>query len=177
MTAIVLFIAMSLDGYIADRSGGVAFLQGDGSAPDHPGSYPEFIQTVDTVLLGYTTYHQLVTELSPDEWPYEGKTCYVFTHRTLPNAPGVIFTAEDPAALVRRLRSGDGQTVWVCGGAAIVQALMNEDLIDRYHITVIPVALGGGIRLFGERDAALPLRLMGTQAYNGMVDLVYERRR
>ena len=177
MTTIVLFIAMSLDGYIADRSGGVAFLQGDGNAPDHPGSYPDFIQTVDTVLLGYTTYHQVVTELSPNAWPYEGKTCYVFTHRTLPSTPDVIFTAEDPAALVRRLKGGDGQTVWVCGGATIVQTLMDEDLIDRYHITVIPTVLGGGIRLFGEHDNALPLRLIGTQTYNGMVGLVYERRR
>lgn len=72
MGKIVLYLAMSVDGYIADEQGGVGWLGGDGSEPDAPGSYPAFYETVDTIVMGWTTYRQIVTELSPDSWPYEG---------------------------------------------------------------------------------------------------------
>ncbi len=73
MRKTILYIAMSLDGYIADRDGGVAWLAGDGSSPDHPGSYPRFYESIDTVILGYATYRQIVTELFPDGWIYQGE--------------------------------------------------------------------------------------------------------
>ena len=84
MRNVILYIAMSLDGYLADANGGVAWLDGDGSDSLHPGSYEAFSETVDTVLMGYRTYRQIVTELSPETWPYCGKTTYVWTHRELP---------------------------------------------------------------------------------------------
>ena len=87
MRKVVIYIAMSLDGYIADKNGSVSWLGGDGSDKDNFGSYPEFIETVDTVILGYTTYNQIVTELSPDVWPYDGKATYVPTHRDCVNQP------------------------------------------------------------------------------------------
>ena len=72
---------MSVDGYIADEQGGVSWLEGDGSKPDTSGSYPAFYETVEAIVMGWTTYHQIVTALSPDIWPYEGRPCYVVTHR------------------------------------------------------------------------------------------------
>ena len=68
MGKIVLYLAVSLDGYLADEQGGVRWLTGDGSEPDAPGSYPAFLDTVDAIVMGWTTYHQLITELSPDIW-------------------------------------------------------------------------------------------------------------
>ena len=72
---IVLYLAMSVDGYIADEQGGVSWLEGDGSKPDTSGSYPAFYETVEAIVMGWTTYHQIVTALSPDIWPYEGRPC------------------------------------------------------------------------------------------------------
>ncbi len=92
MCKVILYIAMSLDGYIADRDGGVAWLDGDGSDCGHPGSYPDFIQTVDTVVLGYRTYHQIISELSPENWVYRGLKSYVFTHRKLLSTEEILFT-------------------------------------------------------------------------------------
>ena len=86
MRKVVLFIAMSLDGFIADRRGGVDWLSGQGSGASFD-AYGAFIQNVDTVLMGWNTYHQIITELAPGEWPYTGLACYVFTHRVQP-APG-----------------------------------------------------------------------------------------
>ena len=69
---IVLYLAMSVDGYIADEQGGVSWLEGDGSKPDTSGSYPAFYETVEAIVMGWTTYHQIVTALSPDIWPLRG---------------------------------------------------------------------------------------------------------
>lgn len=177
MRNVVLYIAMSLDGYIADRDGGVAWLAGDGSDPDNPGSYPRFYETVDTIILGYTTYHQVAAELFPDSWFYTGKQSYVLTHRAQPSTDDITFTDEDTCSLVARLKEQEGKDIWICGGASIIHPLIDRGLIDRYHFTVIPTILGGGVRLFYEHEKPSMLRLISTESYNGMVDLVYEKRK
>jgi len=177
MRNIILYIAMSLDGYIADRLGGVSWLGGDNSDPENIGSYSTFIETIDTVILGYKTYHQIVTELSPDEWVYTGLKSYVLTHNKNNSTEEVIFTDKNLADLIVKLKSENGKDVWICGGATIVNQLINLDLIDRYHISVIPTILGEGIRLFDVHQKELKLKLISTQSYNGIVDLVYECRR
>ena len=82
MRRICLFIAMSLDGYIADERGGVDWLAGQGDESETIDTYSEFIEAVDTVFMGWNTYHQIVTELSPQEWVYDDLMTYVFTHRS-----------------------------------------------------------------------------------------------
>lgn len=176
MRKVILFIAMSLDGYIADPAGGVSWLAGQDADAETPDSYSDFIRGVDTVVMGRNTYQQIVTELSPSEWPYRGLTSYVLTHRPAPDTDGIRFVCESPAELVRRLRQTDGKDIWICGGASVIQPLVREDLIDRYHLTVIPTLLGGGLRLFGSMEQALPLRLVNVQSGNGMTNLIYTRR-
>lgn len=175
MRQVVVYIAMSLDGYIADPQGGVDWLAGDGTDPAHEGSYEAFIQTVDTVVMGYRTYHQIRTELSPDKWVYDGKMSYIITHREGNPAPNIHFTA-DAAGLLRALKEKEGRDIWICGGASLVNQLTAQGLIDRYHITVIPTILGDGLRLFDRQEVEIQLRLTAARVYNGMVDLVYEKR-
>ena len=86
MRRIVLYLGMSLDGFVADRAGGVDWMEGQDPSDRREGSYAQFIQTVDTVWMGRTTYDQVTQQLSPGVWPYEGLETYVFTHRP---APGV----------------------------------------------------------------------------------------
>ena len=177
MRNVILFIAMSLDGYIADRDGGVGWLNGQGDGGQVPDSYSEFVREIDTVLMGWNTYHQVVTELSPGEWVYGDFTTYVLTHREAESSENIRFTDEAPAALVRRLKEEPGKDIWVCGGASLVRQLMEEDLIDGYYISVIPTVLGDGIRLFPGGVGEIPLRLSRTRDYDGIVELVYERRK
>lgn len=91
MRELVLYIAMSLDGFIADSEGGVDWLHGHEDGSDGDGSYPEFIKDIDTVLMGWNTYHQVTSELSPGEWPYAGLETWVFTHRDKAGSEGVFF--------------------------------------------------------------------------------------
>lgn len=176
MRRVVLFIAMSLDGYIADENGKVEWLNGHDCERENPDTYSTFVQEVDTVVMGWNTYHQIATELSPEKWVYEGLTSYVVTHKSLPASNHVLFTTKNPCDLVKELREQQGKNVWICGGAEVIQQLVQANLIDEYYISVIPTILGGGIRLFGTSPEEIRLKLIRTQTYNGITELVYIQR-
>ena len=176
MRKISLFIAMSLDGYIADSKGGVDWLKGQGSDDENIDTYSEFTKGIDTILMGWNTYHQIVTELSPKEWVYNDFTTYVITHNQYPSSEKIRFTNMNPVELIQRLKKENGKDIWICGGANLVQQLVDKDLIDCYYITIIPTLLGSGIRLFENVKHEIKLKLLNTQSYNGMTDLIYVRR-
>ncbi len=176
MRNVSLFIAMSLDGYIADQDGGVDWLKGHSDDNGGDDIYSGFVKNIDTILMGKKTYHQIVTELSPQEWVYNDFITYVVTHNEQSSSDKIRFVNINPASLVRNLKEENGKDIWICGGANIVQQLVDEDLIDCYHITIIPVLLGSGIRLFENVDHQIELRLRDVRLSNGMTNLIYERR-
>lgn len=176
MRKIILFIAMSLDGYIADRNGGVDWLNGQDGSGETMDVYSEFVKGIDTILMGWNTYDQVTTKLSPTEWIYADFTTYVITHKKLDSTDQIRFANENPADLLNRLKSESGKDIWICGGANLVWQLMQDDLIDEYYISVIPTLLGSGIRLFETLEKEIKLKLQRTQTYNGITDLIYTRR-
>lgn len=176
MRKVRLFIAMSLDGYIADRCGRVDWLKGQGSDDEAIDTYSEFVKNIDTILMGWNTYNQIVTELSPEEWVYNDFITYVITHKEHSSYEKIRFTNISPVNLVKKLKQQNGKDIWICGGANIIQQLVNEDLIDYYQITIIPILLGTGIRLFENTEPQIKLKLLTTQSYNGMIDLTYIQR-
>ena len=176
MKKISLFIAMSLDGYIADSKGSVNWLTGQGNDDNPIDAYSEFVRDIDTVIMGWNTYHQIVTELSPDEWVYDDFKTYVVTHKPKTSSDKICFVNENPVELIKKLREENGKGIWICGGANLIQQLVQEDIIDCYYITVIPTILGSGIRLLEKTDHEIKLRLLKTQSYDGMTDLIYIKR-
>ncbi len=176
MRKVILYIAMSLDGYIADKNGGVSWLNGQDVNDQEMNSYSEFIRGIDTVIMGWKTYHQITTELSPDEWAYKGMKSYVITHNRFQSTEEIECYNEDMYSLLRTLKNQEGKNIWICGGANIVNQLIKSNLIDRYHITIIPTILGSGIPLFEVSNPEIPLKLISTKSYNGMTDLVYEKK-
>ena len=101
MRKVTLFIAMSLDGYIADKDGGVDWLNGQEEDGENMDTYSEFIKTIDTIIMGWNTYHQLTSELSPEEWVYPEQISYVITHREIPSTERIHFTSESPCDLAK----------------------------------------------------------------------------
>lgn len=175
MRKTILYIAMSLDGYIAEKNGGVDWLSGHNPEEHSQNSYEAFTEEIDTVIMGWNTYYQVVTELSPKKWVYKDFETYVITHREKPSDKRIFFVQQSPAELISELKKKDGKDIWICGGANIVWQLMKEQCIDRFHLSIIPIILGGGIRLFDSLPEKFPLRLLETRTENGIVELIYEK--
>jgi dihydrofolate reductase len=173
---IILYIATSLDGYIARSNGAVDWLSGSGDNSDIDNGYDEFYSTIDTVVMGRTTYEQVINELSPDIWVYEGKKCYVATTKRCEADNRVEFISEDVTELVKNLKKQQGKDIWLVGGAKLIDQFIKQDLIDKYVITIIPTILGEGISLFMGKNPELKLKLIETKMVDGMVEITYVRR-
>lgn len=176
MRKVILYISMSLDGNIADNNGGIAWIGGQSDNFQGDYGYGEFIESVDTVIMGMTTYSQVVTELSPNDWPYPNLKSYVFTRQAMANNENVEFISSDISKFISKLKVEKGKKIWICGGADIANQLMKADLIDEYHVTIMPVILGNGIQLFSNDNPAMLLKIEQVKEINGIVDIVYTRR-
>jgi dihydrofolate reductase len=144
MRECVLYIACSLDGFIADPTGNIDWLLAFDATQS---SYASFIENVDTIVMGHTTYTQLTTQLSPDVWPYPGKEVYVASHQEIASNEHAIFV-KDPIKLVEDLKNKAGRSIWIVGGAKLIASLLDAGLIDEMIITYAPVSIGKGIPLF-----------------------------
>ncbi len=171
---LILYLAVSLDGYLARKDGSVDFLSGH--QPDWPGDYgyQDFISGIRAVVMGGNTYREITQVLSPGAWPYEGLDSYVFTSRPGPAQPGVTFLSGDPVPAVRALKervSGGG--IWLCGGGKLASCLEGAGLIDEYQLSVMPILLGEGIPLFSPPLPQRKLELAGCTRENGVLSLRY----
>lgn len=176
MRKVILYIAMSLDGFIASKDGKVNWLHGQNDDEENIDTYSSFIKDVDTVIMGWNTYYQVKNELSPDNWVYDSLTSYIITHRKLDSTNNINFVQKNSSELVKDLKQKNGKSIWICGCAKIIQPLIQDNLIDEYYISVIPTILGDGIKLFEPVSNELKLKLKSTQSYNGITELIYTRR-
>ncbi len=173
MSKVILYIATSLDGYIATKDNNVSWLKGDDSDPENFGSYEMFYESIDTIILGYNTYHEIVNVLAKDKWPYVGKKTYVLTSKDLKDEEDIFFIKENLESLIEKLKKESEKDIWICGGARLFNELHNLDLVDEYCISMIPTILGDGIKLFNSNAKYQELKLLSTCNYNGIVDLYY----
>ncbi len=172
---LILYIAMSLDGYIAEKDGNIGFLdEVPGPSPDL--GYESFYDSVQAIILGGKTYRQIKNELSPDKWPYEGMPCYVCTRRQLQYDPNVRFTSLPPGQQVLDFISEKhAGSIWLMGGGEIVRGFMRENLIDKYYIYVMPIVLGSGIPLFPPEFPKTNLKLESSKSIGEIVELIYQK--
>ena len=166
MRKLVLYIATSLDGYIAGPNGELDWLDpGDGHNPggqlDY--GYKEFYESIDTTLMGNSTYP---ITLTVPEFPYPDKTNYVFTRGAPPpDAPHVRFVSGDIAAFVGSLKEEAGRNIWLVGGGQVNAVMLNNGLIDEMILTVFPIALGEGIPLFAPGARRASFHTVGCETY------------
>lgn len=167
-----VFIGASLDGFIAREDGGLDWLpQGGGEEY----GYPEFIETVDVIVMGRLTYEAV---LGFDDWPYGSRPVVVLSSRpvALPTAPAaaVEWMSGDVPEIVRELAQRGARHLYVDGGKTI-QRFLAAGAITRFIITRVPVLLGRGVPLFGPLPGDVRLRHVRTQAFaSGLVQSEYE---
>jgi dihydrofolate reductase len=165
-----VFIATSLDGFIARANGDLDWLP-PGGGEEH--GYDAFIATVDALVIGRKTFEKV---LSFDTWPYGEKPVVVLSTRTLAPAPfGAVVErmSGPPAEIVAQLAARGIRHVYVDGGITI-QRFLRAGLIQRLIITRIPVLIGAGIPLFGVTQRDIALEHVGTRQYaSGLVQSEY----
>jgi dihydrofolate reductase len=169
MTASV-FIATSLDGFIARANDDLDWLPPDGGE-EH--GYDAFMTTVDALVIGRRTFEKVLTF---DAWPYGEKPIFVLSTRALaPAPPGAVVErmSGDPAEIVSQLAERGVRHIYVDGGITI-QRFLQAGLIQRLIITRVPVLIGAGIPLFGTLPGDIALRHVTTRQYpSGLVQSEY----
>jgi len=168
---LVLFIASSLDGFIATKDESLEWLYNVEGEGDN--GFSDFYETVDTVLLGKRTYDWVMKQ-DIEEFPYKKKECYVFTRSSIENTKDVKFVNNNVTEFVDKLKSQDGKNIWIVGGGELFHSFIQEKLVDEIIITVAPSILGKGVPLFREGDYQLDLSLKRMRSFNQFVELHYE---
>ena len=164
---------MSLDGFIATKEDDLSWLSTVQVEGEDYG-YEAFNETVDTYIVGRRTY-EIVLSLTGGVFPpAEKHQCYVITKQELAAENGVTFYNGSIEDLVNELKAEEGKNIYCDGGAQIVQLLLKKNLIDEFIISVIPILLGDGKRLFLGDSPLAKLKLIESKQYDsGLVQLRY----
>ena len=169
MRKIVLYSAMSLDGFIARENGDIDWLF-TGENTDY--GYSQFTQTVDTVVMGGKTFRQVLS--FGGDFPYADKRCYVFTRDVNANHDYATFLHHDLIKHVREMKEEKGKDIWLVGGAEINTSLLEAGLIDELQLFVHPVILGKGIPLFYEAKLDHWFKVANVEEFtDSMIHLTY----
>lgn len=108
-------------------------------------------------------------------WIHQGLKIYVLSSLTQLSSDHVIVTSEDICSLVQK-KQDSGKDIWICGGQQLITPLIQANMIDEYHISMIPTLIGKGTRLFEDFDQETRLSLIKTYVYNGIVDIEYQKK-
>jgi len=171
---IIVYIATSVDGYIARLDGSVDWLD----RPRPPGNYGmnAFLRSIDTILWGKRTYDQAMAWSKGKHLGFGPKIKnFVFVHHPPASAPpGVNFVNEPIGEFARRLRAQPGKDIWMMGGGQIIASFLDAGQIDEFRIHVIPVFIGEGIPLLQPRHRLVRLELQAVKRFpDGVLKLVY----
>lgn len=177
MRKISLFIAMSLDGYISKPNDDLTFLKPVEKEGEDYG-YSEFISKIDTIIIGRKTYDYVLKEIGSSHYDNGQRDVYVITRTERPQVGRTIFYTGNITELVKRLKSEKGKNIYCDGGAEVINELLKHDLIDEFKISVIPVLLGNGTRLFKDGRSEQTLEFVTVKSFEtGLTQLQYKRKK
>jgi len=166
----ILYIAVSLDGYIATKEDSLDWLfevEGDGD-----NGYNDFIKNIDCVVMGRRTYDWIIRE-NKNDFPYKNQKCFVFTNKN-DKIEFAQIIKEDVKTFARKMKE-EYNNIWIVGGGEIIKEYLDIDEIDEYRITIAPIILGSGIRLFQEIKNRIKLSLIDIKKRKEFVEIVYRR--
>lgn len=166
---LVFYGAISLDGYLARENHSLDWLFG--TEGEEESGYQDFYDSVDTILMGRSTYDQIGI-LSPEKFPYEGKPCYVFSRTMTASNEHVTFINEDIEGFTQSLKEQEGKRIWVVGGGEVLHHLLL--LVDEFIIQIAPTIIGKGIPLFVPGDQENKLTLVDVRRFGQFAELQYE---
>ena len=176
MRKTALFIAMSLDGYIAKPNDDLGFLKLVEKEGEDYG-YAAFTGTIDTVIIGRRTYDYVLKEIGPSFYDNGKRDVYVITRTQRPPVGRTIFYNGNISELIKKLRSEKGKNIYCDGGAEVINELLRHDAVDEFIISVVPILLGSGTRLFKDGRPEQLLEFIKAKTFDtGLAQLHYKRK-
>ena len=169
--SVSLYISSTLDGYIARADGSIDWLTSiDDNDTDY--GYANYYKTIDGLLMGSTTF-EMICSLGP--WPYADKPTFVFTRRNLQaEMQNVYFIVGDPQQVLSSADFSQFRRLWLVGGSTLIASCLKKGLIDEYVLTILPVILGHGLRLFSSPVPEQWLTMDSCQHYErGVLQIHY----
>lgn len=175
MKKLKLYIATSIDGYIARKDGSLDWLDAIPNPDQLDYGYSQFYDSVDTLLIGRKTYEEVLG--FGVDWPYPDSKTYIISSKPVEiKTDSTYQLSESLDQIVKDLLNEEGKDIWVVGGGVLISSLLNMGLIDEMLITITPVILGEGIPLFPYNPKETKFELIKTEAFNtGFVNLVYKK--
>lgn len=176
MRKLSIFIATSLDGYIAKPNDDLSFLKLVEKEGEDYG-YAAFTSTIDTLIIGRKTYDYVLKEIGAAHYDNGQRDVYVITRTERPKAGRTTFYTGNLTELVKRLKTEQGKNIYCDGGAEVINELLNNDLIDELIISIVPILVGDGIKLFKDGRPEQHLKLLHTKTFDtGLIQLHYIRK-
>jgi len=174
---IILNLAISLDGYIADLDGGFDWIVGDGDKStdsEKQFHFPDFLKGIDTIVMGRKAYDDAPSESLEG---YGDKIIYVASSEPIETKSKNIKTIDgDVTGQILEVQKQKGKAIWIYGGSGLANQFIKEDVIDEYIIGIIPTILGKGIPLFLTDNPPIKLHLTEHTSKEGIVIIKYTKR-
>ena len=172
---LILYIAMSLDGYIAGPGEDLTFLEPMALEGEDYG-YAELMTHVDTMVMGRKTYDKVLS--FGIDWPHPDRKTFVLSRTRSGTEEHITYFNGDLAHLIADIRSEEGQDIYLDAGGEIVAQALERDLLDQIVLSIVPVLLGGGTRLFVDGRPSQVLKLEKCLHFpSGLTPLWYLRDR
>lgn len=176
MSRTTLYIATTLDGKIARKDGSLDWLIGFPNPDQIDYGYEQFLSTVGTTIMGKNTYRE-ITGFGVD-WPYTGMNSYVVTTDKdfIPTTPDTFILSTNLKDFVNDLKNRNEKDIWLIGGGKLIASFLDNDLLDRMILTLIPVTIGEGIPLFPDITKDTAWTLTNVERFEtGVVNLTYDK--
>lgn len=171
-----MYIASSLDGYIARKNGDIDWLDSLENPDQIDHGYNVFMEGIDTIIMGRLTYEKVLS--FGIDWPYSTCRCYVISksqelHLDTPDTLQISTLDQD---FISKLRLETKKNIWLAGGGQLIRSFLELDAIDEVQLCVIPVLIGDGIPLFPAPSSEKSFQFLSVKSFEtGAVMLTYGR--
>ena len=177
MKRIKLYIATTIDGYIATSDGDVDWLREYPNLEHLDYNFRKFLSETDTILMGGQTYRNLLC--MDVTWPYKDKTTHIISRSPITSKldSNIHIVTENAIEEIAKLKEKEGNDIGLVGGGELTKMLLQHNLIDEMTITTIPMLLGGGVPLFPQFFPISDWQIDKTELLeNGMTQTVYHKK-
>lgn len=178
MSEVVLYIATSLDGFIARSDGNLDWLNSIASSDKTDYGYADFLSSIGTTIMGRKTYNEIIN--FDIEWPYTDISSYIATTNSSLEivSPNSFIIQDDIATFTTNLKQQTEKDIWLIGGGELITYFLNNNLIDKMILSIVPIILGNGIPLFPNNPNESIWSLLKFEHFDtGVVSLTYEKKK